>query len=474
MLFAALVLTTTRSAEAECASGAAVTHDCELDLVSGPVLASSRVIGMGGAYEGIANGLDGYTQNAAAPAVRDPWSHSWFDYDLDASISFPSAFRNVDYENRGHVSNFTYNDFFFLTLGANVQLGAWGFGFVADLQNYNLTPGAAATDAKFSALVSKTHVLVARQLFGGELVLGTGLRLVGFQISRTEPGQSAANVVSLAGAGLEIGALYRPAALPFRAGLTLRSPVRSDDPAPGAATEVNGMVIPTRANLPWEIDTGIAVQAGPRAITDAWINPHDEEAEVRAEILTARARREQERSRILQATPAAERAEKARALDEAEARARKEEDDDLDAFTRDFATTRKARWDGLPQEYLLLSAGLLVTGPTNNGISLESFFSQQVARAGRVATFSPRAGMETELVPAILRLRVGTYIEPTRFGSESDVRAFRQHVTGGFDLYLFRWGAFGVVDAGTRWRLSTAVDVAPRWQNYGLSIGFWH
>src|SRR5207249_4682205 len=117
----------------------------------------------------------------------------------------------------------------------------------------------------------------------------------------------------------------------------------------------------------------------------------------------------------------------------------------------------------------------LVTGPTEDGISLESFFRQtKLARTGRHTTISPRAGLETELVPEILKLRLGSYIEPTRFGSEPDSRAFRQHVTGGFDVYLFKWTVFGLFDEGTAWRLTTAADVAPRYSNYGLSVGVWH
>jgi hypothetical protein len=431
-------------------------------------------VGLGGAYSGIADSLDGYTQNAASPAVRAPYSHEWFDYDLDFSISFPSAFRNVDLENRGHISDFTYKDFVFVTLGANVQLGAWGFGFVSDLQRYNLTPDASPGDAAFAALVSKSHGLVARQLLGGDLVIGAGVRIVGFQISRSGGGQPNANVVSLSGAGGEIGALYKPALEDYRIGFTVRGPVKTDDPGPDSASEVNGTVIPHRANLPWEVDAGFAVQAGARELNDPWVNPHDEEADLRAEIRAARARRASERASILAATPASERGERERELDESEARLRKEEDSELESFTRDYISTRKGRLFSLSREYLLFSFGLLAVGPTNNGISLESFFSQKVARSGRLTTFSPRAGLETELLPTYLKLRLGTYIEPTRFGSEPDSRAFRQHITGGFDVYLFKWSVFGVLDKETAWRLTLVSDLAPRYSNVGLSIGNWH
>ena len=477
ILAASLIVTASlaaRRAAADCVSGQKVTTDCGLDLVTGPVLGSSRVVALGGAYQGLAEGIDGYTQNAASPAVREPWSYKWFNYDVDASISFPSAFRNIDFENRGTITKFTYQDFVFVTVGANVQLGAWGFGFFADLQNWNISPNAKPEDPSFSTLITKSHALIARQLFGGDLVAGIGARIIGFQINRSGGGLDKATVVSLSGLGAEAGILWKPSSQPFRLGVTVRSPVKTDDPGPGSATEVNGTVIPQRANLPWEIDTGIAVQGGPKPLNDPWLNPHDEESQLRTEIRYARAHRLAERSAILDATPKEERAAKARELDQADARARKEEDDDLSAFTDEFVAVRKARFDSLPREYLLFTLGLLVTGPTNNGISLESFFSQQIARSGRLTTFSPRAGVEAEVWPRYLKLRLGTYIEPTRFGSEPDSRAFRQHLTSGFDLYLFRWTVLGIFDEGTAWRLTTAIDVSPRYQNYGLSVGVWH
>jgi hypothetical protein len=33
---------------------------------------------------------------------------------------------------------------------------------------------------------------------------------------------------------------------------------------------------------------------------------------------------------------------------------------------------------------------------------------------------------------------------------------------------------FGLFADGTAWQLTTAFDLAPRYQSYGLSIGNWH
>lgn len=451
----------------------AVTSDCSLDLVTSPVLSSGRIVALGGAYSALGEGTDGYAMNAAAPALRAPWSNTWADYDVDFSITFPSAFRSVDFENRGYITPFTYQNFYFLTLGANLQLGAWGFGVVSDLQFYDITPAGSADAQKFGATISRTHALLARSLFGGDLVVGAGLRIVGFEISQNVEKQGS-TLLSLAGSAPEIGLLVRPAELPFRLGFTYRAPVSSDHPADGATSQVAGLVVPHNAHLPWELDFGVALQGGPRPLNPRWVNPHDDEADLREEIRLARERRVGERAEALRAVAGADRAKLERELDAREKKLRAEEDADSARLHDEAKAIRKRRYLAMAREYVLLTVGFLITGPTADGISLESYFSQRATRAGRNATLSVRAGVETEIVPNWLKLRVGTYVEPTRFGSEPDAKAFRQHVTGGFELALFHWSVFGLLGDDTRWRLNTMLDLAPRWSNYGLSIGFWH
>jgi hypothetical protein len=53
---ALVLLFAARTARAECVQGASgeAIRSCRLHVVTGPVLASSRVIGLAGAYQGIA------------------------------------------------------------------------------------------------------------------------------------------------------------------------------------------------------------------------------------------------------------------------------------------------------------------------------------------------------------------------------------------------------------------------------------
>ncbi|HEY8075338.1 MAG TPA: hypothetical protein VIF62_14540, partial [Labilithrix sp.] len=50
------------------------TSKYTFDVFQGPILASSRVTAMAGAYTAIADGTEGITFNAAAPAVRPAYS----------------------------------------------------------------------------------------------------------------------------------------------------------------------------------------------------------------------------------------------------------------------------------------------------------------------------------------------------------------------------------------------------------------
>ena len=67
-----------------------------------------------------------------------------------------------------------------------------------------------------------------------------------------------------------------------------------------------------------------------------------------------------------------------------------------------------------------------------------------------------------------MQTRMGTYIEPSRFGGLS-----RQHFTFGFNVKLFPWSVFGLA-GDTTWSIGGVADLAPRYQSIGLTLGAWH
>ncbi len=116
------------------------------------------------------------------------------------------------------------------------------------------------------------------------------------------------------------------------------------------------------------------------------------------------------------------------------------------------------------RRYLLLSTDVLLDGPTTDrGTGVEGFVMQDLDPAGQNITFSVRLGLESEVWNNRLKLRVGSYLEPSRF----DPQRFRVHGTGGLELRLFRlWGS--------DWRIASTVDIADDYQNLLIGVGFWH
>lgn len=413
-----------------------------IDLYQGPVLAPIRVTGLAGAYAGYAEGIEGMVANAAAPAVRAPYSVRWLDVDVSASLSLPLVLtKRNDWDNDRLVDTST-TDFIYVTGGALVQVGVLGFGANAEVQRYTLTAPDGATTP---ITVGKYHALAALRLLGDQLAVGAGARVVTLGVDAAD-----ANL-TMVGAAPELGFLVRPDWKSFRLGGTFRFPVagasllgsgRTRDP--NGVERARGLVVPERIALPWELEVGLALQVGPRPLNPAWLDPHPQEAAYFAE-------------------HAAERDDKAAAE-----RARKR----LEQERRD----RFANW---PRAHLLLTAELLVTGATTAGVSIERFLGQNqpaerdgaslVGASGASVNFSPRFGVETEPLPGRLHLRFGSYYEPSRLVTPVG----RQHFTFGGDLRVLSSTWWGLVPT-TWYTLQAIADLAPRYESVSLGVGVWH
>jgi hypothetical protein len=128
------------------------------------------------------------------------------------------------------------------------------------------------------------------------------------------------------------------------------------------------------------------------------------------------------------------------------------------------------RYQSQPRRYLLVSTELAVTEGSSGQVGLEQLWTDSREGSAPPPVFSPRLGLESEVVPHILKLRVGSYLEPARVaGAQS-----RLHGTGGLDVRLFRWDVFGLVEPFDHWQLSLAADGARSYLNTAFSIGFWY
>ena len=449
-------------------------NNYSLEYFQGPVLAPSRVTALGGAYVASAEGVEGAAVNSASPAVRDTFSTAWLDYDLALSASLLANLSNSELENAGPAERQQQNKtdgFFELSLGANVQLGTFGVTATADLEQFTLS--SANSSQQLGMQVGRWKALGAFALLDGQLIVGGGIRAITLLIS-PEPGGAAGSLLTMSGIGAEAGALLMPHDQPWRIGATVRGPV-VEGPFGTSTTTTNGVrmagsfVVPSNVELPWEVEAGVAYQLGPRPLNPAWINPHDEEAPARARILADRAERARRRADELdRVAPDARNALRARQAREENA-ARALEDQYLDAESKRLRAERKARYANWPREKILILASVLVTGPSTNAISLEGFLNQLYEQVGQSPTFTPRVGIEGEPINNLLRARIGSYLEPSRYADG----IARQHFTFGGDVRLFPTDLWGII-VPTVLSFGVYADLAPRYTNGGVAIGVWH
>jgi hypothetical protein len=415
------------------------TSDYSLDLFQGPVLAGSRITGLAGAYSALAEGAEGHSFNAAAPVVRTPYSMRRTDWDATAGVTFPSSVSGTDFDNNGR-TGFTYGNFVFLTAGGQIQDRRAGVGATVNLQQYQLSGVDAAGVVPNEQVTSvvlrygRGNLVGGYSFFDDQLYVGGGLRAAVLALVDSKLGAEK-ELFSATGFGAEAGAVWAPKELPVRTGLTLRTPAEGKaDPASRIGADQNGdrkigsTFLPSTIFLPWEIEAGAATQLGPRPLNPGWTNPESfTEEELAAQAV------------------------------EGESRA---------ATAKRLA---KLRYDSLPRKKLLITSSVLITGPTKNAVGFESFLAQQVDRSGERVSVMPRLGLEGELVPGWLQLRGGSYLEPSRFRGVAP----RPHGTFGFDVKTFSWDVFGLLDAGTYFRVSSAVDVSRQYFGWTLGAGVW-
>ncbi|MBX3247907.1 MAG: hypothetical protein KF901_12070 [Myxococcales bacterium] len=447
-------------------------NDFAVDAVATPVVASSRIMGLAGAFTALAEGIDGVPWNPAAYASRSLFEVDRVEQDLSASILFGGQFSANDYFLNGRGEGFGIEDFVFIDVGGRIQYDSFGAGATLQAQSYNLpTPGGVATATFLTA-----HVGAGYGLLDGQLVLGGGARAVVFDVAA---GMSRENFFSLSGVGAELGGIFRHQRLPFRIGAAFRTPVDSRVPVggdDGGQPQVEGLWRPSSVNLPWEIQVGFAVQLGPRPLNRRYQPIKD----VRAGLVARANRRacERELAQVLRELGEDEPLEDLRCPN-LRRRARDPEWRRDEALRRrdDQANLREevARaedemgilWDelyeSLPRRYLLISLDLLLHGPIANGVGIDAFFAQQRRARGEQWSGTFRLGLEAEPWAHRLKVRAGTYVEQARYAGV----AARVHGTFGFEVRLFH--ALGVT-----WRANFVIDGARDYLSWGLGVGVWH
>ncbi len=419
------------------------TSSYSVDLFQGPLAASNRVTGLAGAVAPIAEGIDMHAFNAASPAVRSASSHSVTEFDISAGLTLPGSLRNLDYDNNGK-RGFAYDNFFFVTMAGQVQQGPFGIGATVDVQQYDLgaTTGAEGVSSVAFRLVQAR--LLAAAALGDELYVGGGLRAALFTLrdaALSGIGLSSLTelrgVLTMAGIGPEIGALWAPLALPLRMGLSLRAPVAGRlIPGDTSALDASGdrrlgkLYLPERVEVPWQIEWGVAVQLGPRPLNVKWLDSREVPHEV---VESYRKKPDEERSTVV-------------------------------------SRMGRRTHEKVPREKFLLSVSFTATGPVANAVGLESFLAGQIDRSGERVSLTPRVGIETEAWPNRMIFRAGSYVEPTRFRGG----ARRLHATVGTELKTVSWDFFGLYEDPLPLRVGGSLDISREYFGWSVTAGIWN
>lgn len=233
-----------------------VRRRVRVDFYQGPVVSSSRVMGLGGAYVSIAEGADGHLVNPAAFAVRRPHrADDWFDWDV--SLSWLNIARGqADLDQSGRSGDF--ESALLLQFGANIKLGRHGFGFHGAGQTYKLERTLEDTPERIEYGQNMAGLGYAHAFWDGALTVGWVILAGTADVSR--PGGNP--IAKVTGAGNLLGALYAPADRNWRLGATLRSEVIGKEFSGQA--EAADALVPGELVVPWEVAVGASYLWGER------------------------------------------------------------------------------------------------------------------------------------------------------------------------------------------------------------------
>ncbi|HYO98410.1 MAG TPA: hypothetical protein VER33_28095 [Polyangiaceae bacterium] len=463
------------------------SRDFTIDLAQTAIIAGTRVTGLAGAFVAVAEGVDGAAQNPAAVAARDPWSATHVDYDLGLGLTFSSAFEDADFFNSGRrtlTSTGGSDRFVFLNLAANLQIGRWGFGVAADIQEYSLERlGSSSAETQADRLLAElvvTHITLAYAAHDGEWLLGIGNRSSSFDVVNANDPEGAPQALFQAlGAGWEAGFLLRPNDAQYRIGVSVRTAVSAnatpdsrgvlyeDDPE-------NRLVLPQRVTLPWDVHAGVAVQLGPRPFNPRWLDPVNELSALERYLEWRGRERARRRAHELQRLQRAglDLEWAARALDAELASESALDELHLERARTELQRRLAERYRGMERFYVLLTGSLELLGAVDDGVGVESFLERRVQRSGRDVSWSPRLGVESEVIPHWTRVRSGVYLEPSRFRDNSP--GARPHWTLGLDQRLFASELFGLLGEGSTFRASGSLDTSRSYFSWSVAAGMWH
>lgn len=462
------------------------TSDYAIDLTRGVVIGTSRVTGLSGAATSLAEGVEGGLQNPSAVAYRGPQWPDWYDYWLALGTTYP--FKSGDFYNSGRVvgdsGQIADDSTFFLIPGAYFQMWNLGIGLTIDAQFVKIEGAIDPVTMEQDTLRLRFTVFHLQAGYGfldGQLIIGGGLRILRQRTYLSARLPSDGDSYQTLGLGAELGVMFKPHHKRWSLGASLFPQIstgvreRQDgSQTPDGDIVVGDFYVPRSTRIPTIGSVGFSYQFGLRPANPPWIS---------AEKLAAH-----DLERLEHRKRAAEEDERDE-IDRLRANGGPDVEMCIQAvkqrYARKYAEIKKSRkqikkvaWEmlrlqyrqGWPRRYYLLSADLRFDGRVDNAVGVESFIFQTVQRSGERVTVSPRIGFETEVWPKRMKLRGGSYLEPSRFAEST----FRIHGTLGLDIKLFKWNVFGLWPDDYRWQVTAAIDLARDYGAFSAGIGGWY
>lgn len=380
-------------------------------LNSGALQGSHKMVALGGAYTGIAEGIDGYPSNLTVLAHRAPNNRLNIDFGVTLGLLDTPFWiltrqpETRDLDNDGVSDRANSLQF---QAGAMFQYKGAGVGGFFRSRYVSHCENAACVD-RVSLLLTTYSGGFAFSLGHDNVLLGAGI--TGVSVGMFHRGGTNA----FGGLGVQVDALLRPQFIPIRIGGSIKSQLTAgfigDKANPPSVSEGRGRV--SRIIIPAIYSIGASFKLGEGA-------EHYNRLSVN---YLADLRRE---------------------LGEEKA--------------------PKPISEETPTGRVLVTLQLDIIGATQAAVPLAFYGDQQYSAIPVVGTntmYQPRGGVEIEPIRKRLRIRGGTYLEPSPFPDQGT----RLHGTGGFELLMFH-----LVDD---WSLTGSIDYARLYYNFGLSIGFW-
>jgi hypothetical protein len=373
---------------------------------SGVLLGSTRMVGIGGAYAGIAEGTAGFASNLAALAHRGP--HLDRDWDVGVTLSFLdvplSKRRGQDLDNDGLPDEAPGSSQ--LLFGLLLQYKEFGLGTFLRTRtvSYCATEACLENDT-ISVAVTQSALAGAMAMGQDEFIVSLGIYTA---LATLSHGKEEWNY---GGTGLSLDLLFRPQGRPYRVGISVRPQVvggwRQKE---GQSPVLAGRSIYSAVVAPATLSLGVSYRFGLGA------------------------------ERYNRLSPAARR----------------------QLIAAGVANVQPEESPDAPAGNFLVSAQVDMISSVESGVALRSVTAfGEPDPVGRTALFQPHLGAEHDTWPGRVRTRLGVFVEPSAF----DGQVPRPHLTGGFEVFLFRYWE--------DWAVSTSFDLARRYANVGFSVGFW-